>query len=141
MSTFRTLLMAAGFTLLGAAGAVGVQAAAHGPRGGGHFDGQRLDHLAEALSLTEDQLAQVDDIKALVQAERQSHAPGAWADAVQQGTLDRAEVHAHIDARADAAHDIADAVIDLYDSLDEAQRATLSEKIDRFREGHERRRR
>ncbi|MEL6343224.1 MAG: periplasmic heavy metal sensor [Myxococcota bacterium] len=144
MSFFKNALIAAGFMTLGAVSTVGLQAAARGPHGFGHPGRAQLQRLIADLDLSEDQQAQVDELKQMMRDHHLSKHDDRMArhddmvSMLQQENLDRDAVHAEIDARAadklDFAHMMADEMMDLHSTMTPAQKATLAEKADTFHE-------
>lgn len=149
MTTIRNIILAAGFSALGALAAVGGQAVA-GAHGGGPF-GPDLARLAQALDLSDAQAEMVDEMRTQARAQMRDSRMSKQADQediktmLSQEVLDAAVVHSMIDDRINEmssfAHEMADEFIALHATLDADQRATLVEKMAEAGERHEERRR
>lgn len=142
----RSVLLAAGFSSLSMFSA-GALAGAHADQSERSARGHKappiaqiLSRVADELDLTEAQVAMLDDMKAeaksdmkAMRAERQER-QGELAEMLSADKINRKLVHARIqeraDQRAEAAHQAADTLMDFFDSLDDAQRATLLEQIE-----------
>ena len=135
MGMLRSIFFAVGFAAVGAVSVVGVQAAAHGGGGHGRGHGERLERLAAELDLDDAQKAQLDEVRALVEAHHEE-GPARLLALIQGDTIDREAVHAEIDDKAALAHDVADGLLDLHADLRPEQRALLQEKLDHVRERH-----
>jgi Spy/CpxP family protein refolding chaperone len=161
--TVRSTLLALGFTTLGALTAIGGQAiAGHGPGPGpsmgrgmgmdagpeGFGPGAHLAALLEDLNLSEAQQADADALKAELRETFQAHHGererdmDTVVDALQADPVDARAIHELIDARHKSmittAHEVADAVLEFYGTLDATQRAVLLDRIERARERRER---
>jgi Spy/CpxP family protein refolding chaperone len=138
MSRLSRALSAAALLTLGALGGAATSALAGGHGGPGGPGGPGLHHFARAmagLDLTEAQMQEMVDLRddlrdEMIEAHR---AQKGEADAVlaqlEAGKVDRAALHARVDAaakaRTEVAHEALDRVLDVYDSLTPAQKAEL----------------
>lgn len=127
-----------------AAGAVAFARGPHGAHpGAGHGPfgpGARFLHMVAELDLSPAQEAKVAAIRDAARAELRAGAAAHVADgdalvqAVRAGRLTRAEVHAKVQQRAEEreamAHDFADQLFDLYETLTPAQRAALADEME-----------
>ncbi len=149
--SLRSMLAALGFTLLGATAGLtaGAIAGSHGPRGS--HGPMKLAHAISGLDLTAEQQQMLTDLREEVRADMEAGREGrgdemkVFADAVAAGQpLDRAALHSTIDEAAAAktamAHKVVDGIADVYESLDDAQKAELSQMLKERRDQHERRR-
>jgi Spy/CpxP family protein refolding chaperone len=159
--TVRSTLLALGFTTFGALAAIGSQAIAGngygpgrgmgpgmGPGAEGFGPGAHLAALLDDLDLTEAQQAEAEALKAELRETFQAHRGEHERDmdtaiaALQADPVDARAIHNLIDARHKSmiatAHDMADAVLEFYGTLDATQRAVLLDRIERARERRER---
>lgn len=155
----RTLVAALGLVALGATTTLSADALArpggeaHQRHRGAKIPGAGLARAMASIDLTAEQEAALSaihaDVRAELEAGRAQHRAerDAWKARVESGEIDRAEVHARIDAesarRAELAHATIDRILDVYDSLSEDQLAELSALMDEHEakmEEHEERR-
>lgn len=140
MTTLRTAALALGFTLFGASAAFTASAVAGGHSRGGSQGLMKLTHAIATLDLTDEQVQMIEGLKVDTRAdmkalhEEQGDESKAALKAIVAGeALDRDALHAQLDAAAAArtavAHKALDRVVDLYDTLDDAQRAELAELV------------
>ncbi|MFT5681196.1 MAG: Spy/CpxP family protein refolding chaperone [Myxococcota bacterium] len=144
MSAIRNIFFAAGFATLGAFAAIGTQAVASGHRGGPF--GPNMARLADALDLTDDQQAMVDEMREDARAQMKGHREDREASKAElktllsQETMDADVVHGmiddHIAEMSGFAHDMADQFISLHATLDADQRAALIETVEEAAERH-----
>jgi Spy/CpxP family protein refolding chaperone len=136
MSTFRSLIFAAGFMAIGAFTTIGLEAVA---RPGHGSPGPEVARLLGALDLSDSQQELAAEIRHAarehresVRAERESMRAERMA-LLGSASVDREAVHAELDARAserlDFAHTMADMALDLHATLDDEQRARLVERM------------
>ena len=140
----NTKLLLAGVTVLGLSGAA-VAAASDGERGmGRHCDGDQgvkvqmmTLYVGEQLDLTEAQMPAWDAAVAAVDdaAERRQAMCDEFAGAEEPATvvdaLERAETR--MQSGLETVSELKGAVTDLYEVLDDEQRATLDELVRNFR--------
>lgn len=141
----RRVAFALGFATLGAIGAVGLTAAAgRGGHGGpGMRGGHALMGAIAQLDLDAEQQAALDqaraDIVARVQQTRQDRGDvrQELLEGLQDGSLDRAALHTAVDERmaeqAEAMHYGVDRMMDVYELLDDEQRAELATLVEQAR--------
>ncbi len=155
-TTLRTVALALGFTTLGAVSVIGTQAIAQAGRGMGQGPGQglhargagaqgpmgKLASLIQELDLSEEQQAQAQGLRADVRETMQEHRGereddlNAVVEALQAEPANAKAIHALIDERqdrrAEMAHSMADAALDLWGILDAEQQAIVLDRIDDF---------
>lgn len=155
MTTLRTTLLALGFMSLGAIGTLGLQATA-GPgyerggmheRGGGDHGLRALGYAMSRLDLSDEQQAALEgaqeDIRTRMDEAREGMEDerDAMRQALVDGTLERKDVKARIKERMGQAEELmlyaVDRVFDVYETLDEDQRAELVQLLDEMASRHE----
>ena len=157
--TLKSITFAIGFTLLGAGLGTAAGAFANGGHGGpesreggrgGHEGGPsfggHLYRLYSSIDLTETQQAQLDGIRdharEEVEQDREERRQdaGQMVELLSQAKPDRKAIHKKIDERiaekGELIHDTIDEVLDLHESLSDAQRQEL---VDNMRQHMERR--
>jgi Spy/CpxP family protein refolding chaperone len=136
MSTFRSLIFAAGFMAVGAFTTIGLEATARPGQGG---PGPAVARLLGALDLSDSQQELAAELRSTAQDHRESMRAEREADHAElmallgSASVDREAVHAELDARASEklafAHTMADMILDLHATLDDEQRARLVERM------------
>jgi len=135
------------FALVPVGLAAGAVAFARGPHGEHHGAGHgpfgpaaRFLHMVSSLDLSPAQQTKVAAIRDAGRAEMRAGVAAHMADgdalvaAVRAGRHTRAEVHAKVQQRAEEreakAHDFADQLFDLYETLTPAQREALADEME-----------
>jgi len=145
MSLLKTMILAFGFTAIGAAGAINTDAMAH-PNEAPTQQArqQRSSHppifrLASKLDLTEEQQSFLEEIKSELQAERETrreqrpeHTKLSEMIAAESIDADamRDQVDQRINKQSAQAHQFTDWVIEFHGMLDADQRQQLSEMLE-----------
>jgi Spy/CpxP family protein refolding chaperone len=134
---FRTALFAVGFLTLGAMAGI-TDSAVAGPDERRSTPGPvKIVQLMGELQLTAEQEQALTTLIAQTRSERQADRSNRGGELQNFGTamaagsmVDRAALHAHIDARAEERaarnHAFMDGLLDIYESLDADQKAQLS---------------
>lgn len=144
-SNLRVLVFGLGMAGLGAVGGAGLTAIAgpggpggHGARGGMPMPGMKLAHGMSQLDLTAAQAGMLDALRADMRAELRALRGEGEGDkealvaaVLREGAVDRAALHADLDAaaaeRLSLAHTFLDRVLDVRDTLSAEQLAELRE--------------
>jgi Spy/CpxP family protein refolding chaperone len=136
MSTFRSLIFAAGFMAIGAFSTIGLEAIARPGQGG---PGPQVARLLGMLDLSDAQQELAAEIRSTAQDHRESmraDREASHADLMAllgSASVDREAVHEELDVRASEklafAHTMADMILDLHATLDDEQRARLVERM------------
>jgi Spy/CpxP family protein refolding chaperone len=148
----RTWFKRIGIGLLGLTGIVSLAAfrggGMHGHGPGGFF-GARMEAILEDVDATDEQRAQVRAIVDRLREEGKALRSDRGAEHEQlvakweAGTLDRAQIVAHMDARAEQmkafGHEVADAMVEVQGILTPEQRAEVAKKMRSHTERRERR--
>jgi Spy/CpxP family protein refolding chaperone len=151
-----TLLVGAAAVALVVAGAVGVRAGSgpcsgmlarmHGHLGGGPMGGvhEQFEQIVQKLNLTPEQQAYVDRARSVIESRLQEMEPrhaeelNALVASIGDGTLDRMQVRAKIDAHLEqargVAYDVSDELVAFVNSLDANQRSMLKDELTKMHE-------
>ena len=139
-SKLRTLVFGAGIATIGMVGGAGLTAIAapggEGPRERVSLPGLKLTHAMAKLDLTAEQQEMITDLRADIKADitsmhedKRGGKPAMGAQFLAEGEVDRAAMHADLDADAAEklalAHTVLDRVLDIRDTLTSDQLAEL----------------
>jgi len=142
-----------GIGLLGLTGIASLAAFRGGPgihgHGPGGFFGARMEEMLDDVDATAEQREKVHAIAERLREKGKALRSGHAAEREQlvaqweAGTLDRAAIVAHMDARAEQmkafGHEVADAMVEVQNTLTPEQRTEIAKKMRRHMERMERR--